>query len=191
MRACQVRARLPWFLEALPSEQCAKGGAGGYTDALQRDRGDPSGIAGLAGGVVAASAFRTSYVPLGSQADFIGGMQVCSWAACVQLHVYVPGWDGIKASELGWGWHAFLPPACRSARSARRPAAATACRCAHSGPHELSASSCDSAYLWFTSHLGHLGHAFTPLACPMACRLTSLAARRCVPAQLVCTCMRV
>ena len=72
----QVQARLPWFLEALPSEQCAKGGAGGYTDALQRDPGDPSGISGLAGGVVTASAFRTSYVPLGTQADFINGMRV-------------------------------------------------------------------------------------------------------------------
>ena len=72
----QVRARLPWFLDALPSEQCAKGGAGGYTDALQRDAGDASGVAGLARGAVAASAFRTSYVPLGAQADFIGGMRV-------------------------------------------------------------------------------------------------------------------
>ena len=74
--SAQVRARLPWFLDALPSEQCAKGGAGGYTDALQRDAGDPSGVAGLSRGAVAASAFRTSYVPLGAQADFIGGMRV-------------------------------------------------------------------------------------------------------------------
>ena len=71
-----MRARLPWFLDALPSEQCAKGGAGGYTDALQRDMRDASGVAGLARGTVAASAFRTSYVPLGAQADFIGGMRV-------------------------------------------------------------------------------------------------------------------
>lgn len=77
----QVRARLPWFLEALPSEQCAKGGAGGYSDALQRDAAEPTGIAGLGAGAVAASAFRISYVPLGTQADFIEGMRVRSGSA--------------------------------------------------------------------------------------------------------------
>ena len=45
--SAQVRARLPWFLDALPSEQCAKGGAGGYTDALQRDAGDPLACCGV------------------------------------------------------------------------------------------------------------------------------------------------
>jgi Niemann-Pick C1 protein len=39
-----VRERLPWFLDALPSEDCAKGGAGAYTDALQRSSKEPSGI---------------------------------------------------------------------------------------------------------------------------------------------------
>lgn len=39
-----MRERLPWFLGALPSEDCAKGGAGAYTDALQRSSKEPSGI---------------------------------------------------------------------------------------------------------------------------------------------------
>ena len=33
------QAYLPWFLEALPSEACAKGGAGAYADALAREGG--------------------------------------------------------------------------------------------------------------------------------------------------------
>lgn len=44
MSLLQVRQRLPWFLDALPSEDCAKGGAGAYTDALQRSTKESSGI---------------------------------------------------------------------------------------------------------------------------------------------------
>ena len=40
----QTRQHLPWFLDALPSEDCAKGGAGAYTDALQRSTKESSGI---------------------------------------------------------------------------------------------------------------------------------------------------
>ena len=40
----QTRQRLPWFLDALPSEDCAKGGAGAYTGALQRSAKESSGI---------------------------------------------------------------------------------------------------------------------------------------------------
>lgn len=40
----QVKERLPWFLKALPSEDCAKGGAGAYTDALQQSSKESSGI---------------------------------------------------------------------------------------------------------------------------------------------------
>lgn len=40
----QVKERLPWFLKALPSEDCAKGGAGVYTDALQQSSKESSGI---------------------------------------------------------------------------------------------------------------------------------------------------
>ena len=71
----QFRARLPWFMEALPSPGCAKGGAGAYSDAVQRDAATGA-VAGLDRGVVAASAFRTSCVVLSSQADFIGALRV-------------------------------------------------------------------------------------------------------------------
>eukprot|EP00887_Chlorella_sp_A99_P002624 scaffold6.g2624.t1 len=72
----EFRATLPWFLESLPSKACAKGGAGAYSDAVQRDAGDSTGVAGLgARGVVSASSFRTNYVVLSKQADFIGALQ--------------------------------------------------------------------------------------------------------------------
>ena len=118
----QVKERLPWFLKALPSEDCAKGGAGAYNGALQLSSKESSGIKvqvahapqhlhqecrkfgwcltkqrfriifygtsgtlitypclhvlqGLSNGVVEASSFRTSYVPLNKQEDFINGMQ--------------------------------------------------------------------------------------------------------------------
>jgi Niemann-Pick C1 protein len=70
----QVQQKLPWFLESQPSMACAKGGAGAYTDAIQADAHDETGIAGLSDGVVAASSFRTAYVPLSSQDDFISGL---------------------------------------------------------------------------------------------------------------------
>ena len=31
----QFRSKLPWFLASLPSQACAKGGAGAYTDSIQ------------------------------------------------------------------------------------------------------------------------------------------------------------
>ena len=71
-----MQERLPWFMAARPSAACAKGGAGAYTDAIQADGADPGGLAGLADGVLAASAFRTSYVPLATQRDFIQSLQV-------------------------------------------------------------------------------------------------------------------
>jgi hypothetical protein len=39
---------------------------------MQADRSDPTGIAGLSQGIVAASSFRASYVTLSTQQDFIG-----------------------------------------------------------------------------------------------------------------------
>lgn len=42
----------------------------------QADAHDETGIAGLSDGVVAASSFRTAYVPLSSQDDFISGLTV-------------------------------------------------------------------------------------------------------------------
>lgn len=71
-----MQQKLPWFLEAKASEACAKGGAGAYTDLIQTNASDPTGIAGLTDGRVSASAFRTAYVPLSSQSDFIKSMKV-------------------------------------------------------------------------------------------------------------------
>lgn len=66
---------LPWFLEAIPSEGCAKGGAGAYNNAVQKDTADPTGIAGLSHGIVTSSAFRTYHTPLNSQPDFINALK--------------------------------------------------------------------------------------------------------------------
>lgn len=72
----QFQARLPWFLAAKPSAACAKGGAGAYDAALRRSASDATAVAGLSRGRVDASAFRTSYVSLSRQADFIQALQV-------------------------------------------------------------------------------------------------------------------
>lgn len=72
-----MKRKLPWFLDSAPSQACAKGGAGAYTDLIQMDEGDPTGVAGLSGGLVSASALRSAYVPLSSQSDFINGLKVC------------------------------------------------------------------------------------------------------------------
>ncbi|KAF8057679.1 NPC1 [Scenedesmus sp. PABB004] len=72
--AADVARLLPWFLEAVPSMGCAKGGAGAYNSALQRDAADPTGVAGLSGGVITASSFRTYHTPLNKQHDFIAAL---------------------------------------------------------------------------------------------------------------------
>ncbi|KAL4457923.1 hypothetical protein ABPG75_012788 [Micractinium tetrahymenae] len=72
----QFQEKLPWFLESLPSAACAKGGAGAYSDAIQFNASDPTGVAGLGeAGLVAASSFRSNYVVLPRQADFIAALQ--------------------------------------------------------------------------------------------------------------------
>lgn len=60
---------------AKPSVQCAKGGVGAYSSALERDPDDALGIAGLSDGVVSASAFQTYYLPLAKQGDFIAALR--------------------------------------------------------------------------------------------------------------------
>ena len=72
----QVQEKLPWFLKAVPSAECAKGGVGGYNNAVQMDSADLTGIAGLSSGRVDASSFRTYYVPLNTQQNFIDAYQV-------------------------------------------------------------------------------------------------------------------
>ena len=78
-----MQEKLPWFLEAVPSAECAKGGVGGYNNALQLDSADATGIAGLSQGHVAASSFRTYYTPLNTQQDFINAYQVTPAAAAI------------------------------------------------------------------------------------------------------------
>lgn len=69
----QVQHTLPWFLESSPGMHCAKGGRGAYDSALAMEGGV---VAGLERGVVSASAFRANNVPLATQQDFIGALQV-------------------------------------------------------------------------------------------------------------------
>ncbi|CAA0807018.1 Patched family protein [Striga hermonthica] len=63
----QFREKLPWFLNALPSADCAKGGNGAYTTNVE--------LTGLEDGTIRASAFRTYHTPLNKQADFINSMR--------------------------------------------------------------------------------------------------------------------
>ena len=69
----QFQRLLPLFMRARPSQACAKGGAGAYDGAVAwvSPPQGPRRVAGLDRGVVAASAFRTAYTPLSTQADFI------------------------------------------------------------------------------------------------------------------------
>ena len=93
----------PWFLRGVPSAECAKGGGGGYNNALQMDSDDFTGIAGLTDGQVTASSFRTYYVPLNTQQDFIDAYQVslssllCS---CNASHYLALILDALESSQI-------------------------------------------------------------------------------------------
>ncbi|CAM9001419.1 unnamed protein product [Rhodiola kirilowii] len=63
----QFREKLPWFLTALPSADCAKGGHGAYTNSLD--------LRGYASGVIQASEFRTYHTPLNKQVDYVNSMR--------------------------------------------------------------------------------------------------------------------
>ncbi|KAK7299788.1 hypothetical protein RJT34_10616 [Clitoria ternatea] len=63
----QFREKLPWFLDALPSADCAKGGHGAYTNSVD--------LNGYEGGVIQASEFRTYHTPLNRQADYVNAIQ--------------------------------------------------------------------------------------------------------------------
>lgn len=63
----QFREKLPWFLSALPSADCAKGGHGAYTSSLD--------LKGYEDGVIPASSFRTYHTPLNKQVDFVNSMR--------------------------------------------------------------------------------------------------------------------
>ncbi|KAH0915844.1 hypothetical protein HID58_030290 [Brassica napus] len=55
----QFREKLPWFLNALPSADCAKGGHGAYTNSVD--------LKGYEAGVIHASEFRTYHTPLNTK----------------------------------------------------------------------------------------------------------------------------
>lgn len=67
-----VQRLLPWFLEATPSQSCAKGGRGVYNAAFSMDP-DSEQPAGLAEGLVTSS-FRALSQPLSKQSDFIAAL---------------------------------------------------------------------------------------------------------------------
>lgn len=94
-----MQEKLPRFLRAVPSAECAKGGVGGYNNALQLDASDPTGIAGLSAGQVVASSFRTYYVPLNTQQNFIDAYQVTHYTQTYTL----------DTCNLSWEWQPMLP----------------------------------------------------------------------------------
>ncbi|KAF8410301.1 hypothetical protein HHK36_002827 [Tetracentron sinense] len=63
----QFSEKLPWFLSALPSADCAKGGHGAYTSSLD--------LNGYESGVIQASEFRTYHTPLNKQSDYVNSMR--------------------------------------------------------------------------------------------------------------------
>ncbi|KAK6939083.1 Protein patched/dispatched [Dillenia turbinata] len=63
----QFQEKLPWFLSALPSADCSKGGHGAYTDSVD--------LEGFESGVIQASAFRTYHTPLNKQIDFVNAFK--------------------------------------------------------------------------------------------------------------------
>ncbi|KAJ8618328.1 hypothetical protein MRB53_014514 [Persea americana] len=63
----QFREKLPWFLNALPSADCAKGGHGAYSSSVDLD--------GYESGIIQASEFRTYHTPLNKQSDYVNSMR--------------------------------------------------------------------------------------------------------------------
>ncbi|KAM4122351.1 hypothetical protein ACB094_01G077000 [Castanea mollissima] len=63
----QFKEKLPWFLDALPSADCAKGGHGAYTTSVE--------LEGYDNGIIQASSFRTYHTPLNKQVDYVNSMR--------------------------------------------------------------------------------------------------------------------
>ncbi|XP_011041222.1 PREDICTED: Niemann-Pick C1 protein-like [Populus euphratica] len=63
----QFKEKLPLFLSALPSADCAKGGHGAYTSSID--------LQGYENGVIQASSFRTYHTPLNKQIDYVNSMR--------------------------------------------------------------------------------------------------------------------
>lgn len=63
----QFKEKLPWFLKALPSANCAKGGNGAYASSID--------LTGFDSGIIQASSFRTYHKPLSRQVDYVNAMK--------------------------------------------------------------------------------------------------------------------
>ncbi|CAN1781822.1 NPC intracellular cholesterol transporter 1 [Linum perenne] len=63
----QFMEKLPWFLNSLPSADCAKGGHGAYTGSVE--------LQGYENGVIRASSFRTYHTPLNKQVDYVDSLR--------------------------------------------------------------------------------------------------------------------
>ncbi|KAH9654812.1 SSD domain-containing protein [Citrus sinensis] len=63
----QFREKLPWFLNALPSADCAKGGHGAYSTSVD--------LNGYESGIIQASEFRTFHTPLNKQGDYVNSLR--------------------------------------------------------------------------------------------------------------------
>ncbi|CAN0927419.1 NPC intracellular cholesterol transporter 1 [Linum grandiflorum] len=63
----QFTEKLPWFLDSLPSADCAKGGHGAYTGSVE--------LQGYENGVIKASSFRTYHTPLNKQVDYVDSLR--------------------------------------------------------------------------------------------------------------------
>ncbi|WZZ54559.1 hypothetical protein YC2023_054666 [Brassica napus] len=69
----QFKEKLPWFLDALPSADCAKGGH--VIDTLIVSIPKSVICPGYENGIIQASSFRTYHTPLNKQADFVNSMR--------------------------------------------------------------------------------------------------------------------
>ncbi|KAL0904906.1 hypothetical protein M5K25_027069 [Dendrobium thyrsiflorum] len=63
----QFKEKLPWFLKASPSANCAKGGSGTYSSSID--------LTGFDSGMIQASSFRTYHKPLSGQMDYVNAMK--------------------------------------------------------------------------------------------------------------------
>ncbi|KAL2621017.1 hypothetical protein R1flu_001222 [Riccia fluitans] len=63
----QFKEKLPWFLNALPSADCAKGGIGAYSTSLN--------LTGYEDGIIKASEFRSYHTPLNKQTDYVDALR--------------------------------------------------------------------------------------------------------------------
>ena len=71
----QINKTIPWFMEAIPSKECAKAGRGAYNTELERSSSDPTGYKGVSKGLVAAARYRGYHTPLSTQNDFITALK--------------------------------------------------------------------------------------------------------------------